>query len=116
MLYSIKLYNARIIFIPIAKARGLKDIGHEEVEKMGRTIAQSLIEEGIVEGKKEGLSQGMQQMIIETLELRFEIVPVDIIEAINYVMNVNTLRMIQRYAIQSGSIKDFDEKMKESII
>jgi len=79
---------------------------------MGRTIAQALIEEGKEEGLKEGLYQGMQQMIIETLELRFEIAPVDIIEAINDVMNVNTLRMIQRYAIQSGSIKGFEEKMK----
>jgi hypothetical protein len=115
-IYNRRDPRERSELLKVVETNVVERIRREEVDKMGRTIAQALIEEGMVEGiekgKKEGLSQGMQQMIFETLELRFEIAPISLIEAISNVMNVNTLRILQRYAVQSGSIKDFEEKMK----
>jgi flagellar biosynthesis/type III secretory pathway protein FliH len=81
----------------------------EEVDNTGKTIAQSLIEEGIEkgiekgiergikrgrkEGIKLGLHQGMQLFLIDTLEIRFEIVPSNLVEAINNITETKVLRL-----------------------
>jgi len=107
-IYNRRDPRERSELLKVVETNVVERIRREEVDKMGRTIAQELIEEGM----EKGLYQGMQQMIIETLELRFEIAPISLIEAINDVMNVNTLRILHRYAVQSMSIKDFEGKMK----
>lgn len=77
---------------------------YEEVEKMGRTIAQALIEEG--------REKGLKEAIIETLELKFEVVPKDLANAINNIMKIDILRELQRQAVKSESIEEFEEKIK----
>jgi len=75
---------------------------------MGRTIAQALIEEG----REEGLKEGLKEAVIETLELKFKVIPKNIVNAINNIVKIDILREIHREAIKCESIEEFEEKIK----
>lgn len=76
----------------------------EEVKKMGKTIAQSLIDEGI--------EKGMQQLLIDALEIKFGSIPSDIIKSINNITGKETLKSLHYYAINSNNIDEFEEKLE----
>lgn len=84
---------------------------------MIRSAAYEIIkEEGIKEGEQQGLQQGLRQGIkqtlIDTLEIRFETVPLRIIDNIDKVKNPELLRLLHQLAVMSDSLKSFEKKME----
>ncbi|HGE70995.1 TPA: hypothetical protein ENX78_09180 [Candidatus Poribacteria bacterium] len=69
-------------------------------------------EEGMKEGMKEGIQQGMQKLLVDTLEIKFEIIPKTLINSINEVTDSETLRILHNIAVKCNSIEEFVEKMK----
>jgi hypothetical protein len=96
----------------------------EEVKKMGKTIAQSLMDEGFEKGFEkgvekgmeknieEGIGKGMQQFLVDALEIKFKSIPSNMAEFINNITNKENLRSLHRYAMNCNSIDEFDEKLK----
>jgi predicted transposase YdaD len=68
--------------------------------------------EGRKEGIQQGIIQGMQELIIKMLELKFDAIPMRLINAINEITDTETLKTLHRHAVKSESIMDFDKKMK----
>ncbi len=62
--------------------------------------------------KKKGLQQGLRQSVLETLEIKFEVVPSRLIEAIGEITNTEVLKILHRHAVKASSIEGFQEKMK----
>jgi hypothetical protein len=91
----------------------------EEVRKMGKTIAQALIEEGkeagLQKGLQRGLLQGMCPLLLETLEVKFEAVPKELIKTINSIKNTETLRILHHHTMKCNTIDDFKENMRTII-
>lgn len=63
------------------------------------------------EGIKEVLQQGMQQMLLETLEVKFETVPLRLMREINGIEDTEALKMLHRQALKASSIQEFQEKI-----
>jgi flagellar biosynthesis/type III secretory pathway protein FliH len=98
---------------------------------MGKTIAQTLIEEGkekgiqqglqeglqkgLQRGLQKGLLQGMRQLLLETLEMKFEAIPKELIKIINSIKNTETLRILHHHAMKCNTIDDFRENMRTII-
>jgi hypothetical protein len=64
---------------------------------------------------KEGIEQGMQQegqrLLIQTLNIKFEAIPVSLIDKINSISNTETLEMLHRHAVLCSSLEDFKKKL-----
>ena len=51
-------------------------------------------------------------MLLDILRVRFEIVPVRVIKAINSVTEIEILEMLHNSAVKCNSVEEFEEKMK----
>ncbi len=77
-------------------------------------------EEGLKEGLQQGLQQGVergrqqevQRLLLDILRVRFEIIPVRIIKAINSITEIETLEVLHNSAVKCNSVEEFEEKMK----
>ncbi|MBM3238076.1 hypothetical protein FJZ31_17430 [Candidatus Poribacteria bacterium] len=86
----------------------------EEVNKMGRTIAQALIEEGKVIGKgigmeigvEKGVIQTNQERLIELLKFRFQNISPEINDKIRSIRDVDRLTSLFRWALSANSIDE----------
>jgi hypothetical protein len=72
----------------------------EEVRQMGKTMAQILVEQG--------LEQGRQEMLLDLLETKFGELPLEVRAAIQSIEDPETLRGLQRQALQAGRVEDLD--------
>jgi predicted transposase/invertase (TIGR01784 family) len=81
------------------------------------TIADSLIEEGRKQGLEQGMQQGMQQGIIQnarediidSLKVRFDIVPESMINTINEINDPEVLKALLRKAVKAASLDEFTQ-------
>ena len=82
----------------------------EEVESMGKTMAQLLIEEGEergeARGEVRGEVRGKAEFLIRFLYRKFELVPEDIIEKINSIYHIDQLDALLDCAIAAKTIDD----------
>ena len=75
-------------------------------------IKEEGIREGLQQGIQQGLQQGIRQMLLETLEVKFETVPLRLMRQINEIQDTEALKMLHRQALKSSSIEEFQEKMR----
>jgi len=86
----------------------------EEVSKMGRTIAQALIEEGMeigVEkgmgiGVEKGIIQNKQEYLVELIQFRFQGIRPEINDKIRSIQDADKLTMLFRHALSANSIDE----------
>ncbi len=79
------------------------------------TIADSLIEQGVQQGMQQGMQQGIQQGILKTakeavldsLEVRFAVVPQSIAETLGRITDPSILKILHRKAVKVESLEDF---------
>ena len=84
----------------------------EEVSKMGRTIAQALIEEGkeigMGIGVERGIIQTKQEDLIELIRFRFQGIRPEINDKIRSIQNADQLTALFRRALSVNSINELD--------
>ncbi|MBC8231512.1 Rpn family recombination-promoting nuclease/putative transposase [bacterium] len=86
----------------------------EEVSKMGRTIAQALIEEGMEIGVERGMEIGVekgmiqtnQERLIELIRFRFQSINPEISDKIRSIRNADRLTALFRRALSANSIDE----------
>ncbi len=78
----------------------------EEVSKMGRTIAQELIEEGVEIGVEKGIIQTNQERLIELMQFRFQSISPEINDKIRNIQDVDGLTELFRRALRASSIDE----------
>ena len=62
---------------------------------------------------KEGYEQGMQRLLLQTLNIKFERIPKNMMDKINSISNTETLEMLHRHAVLCDSIEDFESKLNK---
>lgn len=67
------------------------------------------IQEGFERGIEQGALQNARNYVLEILEARFEIVPLEVRQAVNMIADMSVLRRLLREAIAIPSILDFQE-------
>ena len=78
----------------------------EEVSKMGRTIAQALIEEGMEIGVERGIIQTKQEDLIELMQFRFQSIRPEVNEKIRRIQDADRLTALFRRALSANSIDE----------
>ncbi|MEW5801735.1 MAG: hypothetical protein AB1847_06475 [bacterium] len=79
------------------------------------TIADSLIEEGRKQGMQQGMQEGVQQgiiqnareVVIDSLEARFDVIPESMKETINEINDPSILKILLRKAVKAESLDEF---------
>ncbi|WP_107668385.1 transposase [Cyanothece sp. BG0011] len=66
------------------------------------------------EGISEGILQSSRENVIEVLEVRFEVLPSDLIEKINQIEDLELLKTLHRQGITIGSLDEFQELLEGS--
>lgn len=74
--------------------------GREEGRQEGR-------EEGWQEGRQEGFLQNAREAVVEILQIRFESVPENLVEAINAINDLEFLKHLHRSAVTIGTLETF---------
>ncbi len=69
---------------------------------------------GREEGLQLGLQQGLQQGLLETLDVRFGIVPVSISDDVGQIQEPDRLRTLLRWAIRSASLEEFQQALNDN--
>ncbi len=78
----------------------------EEVEKMGKTAAQVLIEEGIEQGMARGIIQSKQEDLLELMKVKFHSVPQTVTEKIKRMQDTGRLNELIRKILTVRSIDE----------
>ena len=66
------------------------------------------------EGISEGILQKGREVVIEVLEVRFEVLPSDLIEKINQIEDLELLTTLHRQGITIGSLAEFQELLERN--
>ncbi len=64
--------------------------------------------------RQEGILQGSRENVIEVLEVRFEVLPSDLIETINQIEDLELLKTLLRQGITIGSLDEFQGLLERS--
>ncbi len=80
-----------------------------EGERAMMTIAQEFIQQGIDQGIEQGIEQGLQDSILDLLAVRFGDVPPEIVQWVTAVSQQDSLRSLNRAAIQVESLDAFNQ-------
>jgi hypothetical protein len=75
-------------------------LAREEVEQMGKTMAQVVFEQGSV--------QTGQAMLLDLLEAKFGEIPPEVREAVQAIEDTETLRCLQRQALWTERVEDLE--------
>ncbi len=88
----------------------------EEVKSMPylNSLKRIAIREGKKEGRKEGRIEAIREVILETLNLKFGEIPLEIINFINQKEGEKKLKLLHRAAIQCGSIEEFQNLLENN--
>ena len=65
------------------------------------------------EGIEQGALQNARESVVEVLEIRFEVVPPELIEAINEIDDTSFLKELHRQAIALDSLEAFQEFLSQ---
>lgn len=80
------------------------------------SVERLALEKGIKIGIEQGIEQveliGIRKSLLDTLEIKFEKIPKQIVEFINKIDNPEFLRSLLRNAIKYDSLDKFEEKMR----
>jgi hypothetical protein len=68
-------------------------------------------EKGIQDGMQQGVQQESQRLLIQTLNIKFEAIPVSLIDKINSINSTETLEMLHRHAVLCNSLEDFKKNL-----
>ncbi len=83
----------------IAEERGIEKGFEEGIEKG--------IEEGIEKGEHKGLKQGIYESIVEILEIRFSHVPQFLIDKLDAIDDIQTLKNLHHKAMTVATVEEF---------
>ncbi len=64
--------------------------------------------------RQEGILQGSRENVIEVLEVRFKVLPSNLIEKINQIEDLELLTTLHRQGITIGSLAEFQELLEHS--
>ncbi len=68
-------------------------------------------EEGILEGQVKGKLEALRGALQETLQLRFQRIPDDVVETINHITELERLQALHREAVLCPKLEDFSEQL-----
>ena len=80
----------------------------EEVNKMGRTAAQALIEEGKEIGMEQGALRTRQEVLLELIQGKFGSIPQQIERRIQLIRDIDRLKTLTRKIIHASNIDDIN--------
>ena len=83
--------------------------------KLMPTIAQKWLEEGIQQGIHEGALKNARKSMLDVLEARFDMVPLDIIKTIQGIDEIVMLESLLKKTIKVHSLDEFRNILKESL-
>jgi hypothetical protein len=72
------------------------------------------MQKGLEEGIQQGILQTAREAVLEVLEARFELVPPEVVEAINRIEDASILKRLLRQAIAIPSIEEFQQLLEQS--
>jgi hypothetical protein len=67
------------------------------------------------EGIQEGILQNAREAVLEVLETRFEVVPLEVIEAVNQIEDTPLLKQLLKQAIAIPSIEEFQQVLEQDL-
>ena len=70
-------------------------------------------QQGFQEGFQQGILQGAREVLLVVLEVRFEVVPPEVIEAVNQIEDTSVLKRLLKQAIAIPSIEDFQQLLEQ---
>jgi hypothetical protein len=87
--------------------------------KLMPTIAQKWLEEGMQQGMQQGIHEGAlknaRKSMLDVLEARFDMVPLDIIKTIQGIDEIVMLESLLKKTIKVQSLDEFRNILKESL-
>lgn len=92
--------------------RELKEIEEGEKMKYVTTIERRAIERGIEKGVEQGSLDTVREVLIETLSLRFQRVPEELLETLHKLSDLKQLKSLHRQAILAGSLEEFEHALE----
>jgi hypothetical protein len=72
-------------------------------------------QEGIEEGLQQGILQTAREAVLEVLETRFEVVPSEVMEAVNQIEDTPLLKQLLKQAIAIPSIEEFQQLLEQHL-
>ena len=103
----------RMMRLPVELEQQFKnDLRRYQEDRSMRFLSQieeMAMEEGFERGIEQGAMQTARNSVLEILEARFEIVPLEVRQAVNMIADMSVLRRLLREAIAIPSILDFQE-------
>jgi len=104
-------------FLSIIKSSIEDKTQREEVEKMGKTMAQVLMEEGEAKGIEKGIEKGIimtkQEVLIKLLNGKFNSISQTIVDKINSIHNIEQLDMLFDRAIFAKTIEEIKIELED---
>ncbi|CBN54244.1 MULTISPECIES: Rpn family recombination-promoting nuclease/putative transposase [Kamptonema] len=99
----------RMMRLPVELEQQFKnDLRRYQEDRSMRFLSQ-IEEMAMEEGAERGALQNARESVLEILEARFEIVPLEVRQAVNMIADMSVLRRLLREAIAIPSILDFQE-------
>lgn len=106
------LLTAMAIFAGLKDKECAMELMRRRRDLMVQSAAYDLIKQ---EGVKEGMQQGMQQLLLETLEEKFDTLPLRLVKAIHEIGDPEGLKILHRQVLRCGSLEDFEERMRSVV-
>ena len=70
-------------------------------------------QQGFQEGFQQGILQGAREVLLVVLEVRFEVVPPELIEIVNQIEDTSFLKQLHRQAIVINSLEVFQQLLSQ---
>jgi flagellar biosynthesis/type III secretory pathway protein FliH len=92
-------------------------VAYEEREKkpyvtsVERIASQRGLQLGLEQGLEQGLEIGRREMLLETLEARFDAVPAELVTMIEQIGDPSLLLSLQRLAVLTDSLETFEQEV-----
>ena len=92
----------------LAETKAGQEIFQEGMEKG----IEKGMEKGIEKGKRDGLLQDAREMVLDNVDVRFGIIPEDIVKAVKAIQEIETLRALHRKIFHCENIETLRELLK----
>jgi hypothetical protein len=79
------------------------------ISPMEELIREEAMEQGLEQGLEQGTLRNQRENILELLQVRFGEVPQSVVEAVNRLEEITTLKQLHRQTISVGSIAEFEQ-------
>ncbi|MCT7960642.1 transposase [Laspinema sp. D1] len=84
------------------------------ISPMEELIQEEAMERGIEQGLQQGTLQTQRENILDLLQVRFGEVPQSLLEAVNGLEDITTLKQLLRQTISVGSLSEFEQLLDSS--